>query len=266
MEVMANFTERLRQLRDESGKTQSQIAKELGLTPQAFSYFVNGREPNYETLGKIADYFQVSVDYLLGRSDVKTADTTVRVICEYTGLIEEMVTLLNEDFEQSKNGGTSLFCEPINAFYRSKLFFSWVTNFLYYKGVVRLFTDDKTEKTAWMESEINSPEIKKMVSMLKNFNDMTGPGIYSLSGFDVMRFYEDRLIEIARRLLPEMAGFDYENKEAYEKVENVGKKWRKIESMVLDLESTGEERELWSKYEDVLEKESEMLKPKSWEE
>lgn len=66
---MNKFHERLKKLRDESGKTQATIAKELKMTPQTFSYYVNGREPNYDTLISLAKYFDVSTDYLLGLPD-----------------------------------------------------------------------------------------------------------------------------------------------------------------------------------------------------
>lgn len=68
---MSIFSDRLKALRDSSGKTQAQIAESIGVTPQAFSYYVNGREPNYDTLIRIANYFNVSIDYLLGKSQFK---------------------------------------------------------------------------------------------------------------------------------------------------------------------------------------------------
>lgn len=72
---MSTFHERLKALRDESGKTQAVIAEDLGMTPQSFSYYLNGREPSYDTLIKIANYFNVSLDYLLGVSNCKTKDS-----------------------------------------------------------------------------------------------------------------------------------------------------------------------------------------------
>ncbi len=58
----------LRQLVDKSGKTQKEIAADLGFSQQRFNYYVSGRsEPDATTLLQIADYFHVTVDYLLGR-------------------------------------------------------------------------------------------------------------------------------------------------------------------------------------------------------
>lgn len=72
---MSRFHERLKALRDESGKTQAVIAEDLEMTPQSFSYYLNGREPNYDTLIKIANYFNVTTDYLLGIDDNKNKES-----------------------------------------------------------------------------------------------------------------------------------------------------------------------------------------------
>lgn len=66
---MSKFTDRLKLLKKISGKTQNEIAKELGITPQAMSYYMNGREPNFDTLIKLAQYFDVTTDYLIGLDD-----------------------------------------------------------------------------------------------------------------------------------------------------------------------------------------------------
>lgn len=61
--------ETLRRLRKTKGLTQTQLADAVGLGRQAYAYYEKGeREPSLETLGKLADFFGVSVDELLGRS------------------------------------------------------------------------------------------------------------------------------------------------------------------------------------------------------
>lgn len=67
--------ERLIELRKKNNKTQSDIARELSISRQAYSnYELGNREADYDTLNKLADYFGVSVDYLLGRIDDKIHD------------------------------------------------------------------------------------------------------------------------------------------------------------------------------------------------
>ena len=61
---------RLKELRRNRKISQVKLAMELNLTQNSISRYENGeREADYETLVAIADYFNVSVDYLLGRTD-----------------------------------------------------------------------------------------------------------------------------------------------------------------------------------------------------
>ena len=66
------FGDRLRNLLDEKMITQKQMAKDLSIVPSTLgNYIRNLRQPDFDTLCVIADYFNVSCDYLLGH---KTAD------------------------------------------------------------------------------------------------------------------------------------------------------------------------------------------------
>lgn len=63
---------RLLELRKQKGLTQADMAKLLKITPQAYSlYETNKNNINNETLCILADFFEVSTDYLLGRQDQK---------------------------------------------------------------------------------------------------------------------------------------------------------------------------------------------------
>lgn len=64
------FSERLKQLRHEkNGLTQADIASQLGIAKTTYSSYEQGkREPDFETLQRIAVYFDVSTDFLLGKS------------------------------------------------------------------------------------------------------------------------------------------------------------------------------------------------------
>ncbi len=64
------FAKRLSLLRKGAGITQEQLAKELGTSRGALSmYEIGRREPDFNTLVRIARYFSVTVDYLVGLSD-----------------------------------------------------------------------------------------------------------------------------------------------------------------------------------------------------
>jgi len=65
---------RLRQLREEKRVTQADVAQQLNITREAYSMYESGkRQMNYESLDLLATYFNVSVDYLLGRKDDRGA-------------------------------------------------------------------------------------------------------------------------------------------------------------------------------------------------
>ncbi len=66
------FSTRLENLLEERNLTQRQIAKELHIAPSTLNgYLRRGREPDYDTLISLAEYFQVSTDYLLGVTDIR---------------------------------------------------------------------------------------------------------------------------------------------------------------------------------------------------
>lgn len=92
------FATTLRLLMDKQPiTTQAQLAEITGKTRQTISQYVNGvSEPGYNTLVKIADHFHVSLDYLLGRSDVASIDLSVQDIHRITGLTEENIASLME--------------------------------------------------------------------------------------------------------------------------------------------------------------------------
>ena len=61
---------RLKELRQEVQITQKQLAEKLGTSQQVIGYYENGiNQPAPDTLIQLADFFQCSIDYLLGRSD-----------------------------------------------------------------------------------------------------------------------------------------------------------------------------------------------------
>ena len=86
---MSEFHKRLNDLKKASGETQVKIAAALGITPQALSYYTNGREPGYNLLVKIANYFGCSIDYLLGRSEIR--DPKNEVVSVELGLTEASI-------------------------------------------------------------------------------------------------------------------------------------------------------------------------------
>lgn len=73
---MATFSERLRELRTQFGYSQQDLADKMDATKQMISQYERGvRKPDLDTLTALCDIFNVSSDYLMGKSDV-----TVRLL------------------------------------------------------------------------------------------------------------------------------------------------------------------------------------------
>ena len=70
---MGSFQSILKSLRKSLGLTQDELANKLEVSRSTIGMYESGsREPDYKTLGAIADFFNVSIDYLLGRTNKTT--------------------------------------------------------------------------------------------------------------------------------------------------------------------------------------------------
>lgn len=90
---------RLKLLREEKELLQSDIGKILGVTSNAIGYYENGkRDIPTEYVIKLAEYFNVSTDYLLGKSDIRNPEEQIKNDFEFAyhkeieGLTEEEIS------------------------------------------------------------------------------------------------------------------------------------------------------------------------------
>ena len=91
------FKERLEILFQESGNSIAGYAKTLGITRQTLGFYLNGdRIPDIETVGQISRACGVSSDWLIGLTDVRSPDTKIKALCDYTGLSELSVKLMHD--------------------------------------------------------------------------------------------------------------------------------------------------------------------------
>lgn len=68
-----NFNENLKEARLKSGLSQKDVAEKIGVAKSTYSLYESGnREPNVNTIKKIADFLKVSADSLLGLEDEPT--------------------------------------------------------------------------------------------------------------------------------------------------------------------------------------------------
>lgn len=87
---------RLKELRLEKGLLQSDIAKIIGKGDRIVGFYETGkRDMSTDTLSTLADFFNVSVDYLLGKSDVRNPGQQIDDV-----LNEAMIGMSKEDYNQ----------------------------------------------------------------------------------------------------------------------------------------------------------------------
>lgn len=90
--VKKAFSETLKRLRKSKGFTMGKMADELGISSGSISNYENGqRLPDIEIAAKIADYFGVSIDYLLGRDELKLKEKHVDELTAKTTRLNELL-------------------------------------------------------------------------------------------------------------------------------------------------------------------------------
>jgi len=91
----------IKELRKQNKKTQEEIAKIIGITSVGYSHYESERsEPNIETLIKLADYYDVSLDYLVGRRYANDLGYLTKDQKEFFKLFLQL-----DEFKQSKVAG-----------------------------------------------------------------------------------------------------------------------------------------------------------------
>lgn len=100
---------RIKSLREAKGLKQEELAQKVSVSPSAIGmYETNKREPNNEIILKLADFFNVSTDYLLGKSDIRNPEEIKNVPfanaggLDTTGLDEEDLKELQKQVDYIK--------------------------------------------------------------------------------------------------------------------------------------------------------------------
>lgn len=92
------FSERLTTLREEKQLSRQKVADDLQISRASLEYYEKGlRKPDIEVAARIADYYNVSTDYLLGRAPARltvSENETLKICCDYLKLSEKAVEKL----------------------------------------------------------------------------------------------------------------------------------------------------------------------------
>lgn len=93
---MKDFGKRLYQLRKNRKMSAEQVAEKVVTSRVTMQKYEKGKtRPDIQMLNKLADFFNVSADFLLGRNPYPTATLEIAKMCEYTGLNPESIKLLH---------------------------------------------------------------------------------------------------------------------------------------------------------------------------
>lgn len=86
------FSERLTQLREDRGLKRQEVADALEISRASLEYYEKGqRKPDIEVAARIAKYYGVSTDYLVGVSAAQVTaseNETLKTVCDYLGISE----------------------------------------------------------------------------------------------------------------------------------------------------------------------------------
>ena len=99
---MEAFSNRLRELRTEKDLNQAEVAAIAGVSVQSYSAYETGREPKYEILCKLASYFNVSTDYLLGISPYRKGENALAI--NELGLSEKAIQTIKKFRDDDDRG------------------------------------------------------------------------------------------------------------------------------------------------------------------
>lgn len=99
---MSKFNQRFKELKEESGLTLKKLSEEINISAPNLSYYMNNREPNYDILVTIAEYFHVTTDYLTGRSNQK--DPKAEMVVDNIKNASEHITKNKNRIQDIDNG------------------------------------------------------------------------------------------------------------------------------------------------------------------
>ena len=101
--MIPTFASRLRQLRLDKNLRQEQVAKLIGVNKSAISKYENNtRQPSFEIFVRLANFYRVTTDYLLGMTNNRSLDLS-GLSDEEVALVSEMVALMTQKNERLNN-------------------------------------------------------------------------------------------------------------------------------------------------------------------
>lgn len=199
--------EKKEQAKEHGRLSDSAIAEEIGKSVPSLRAYMRGEQtPDFETLIRIADYFDVSIDYLLGKTEIHSADVGLVGICNATGLSEAAVLKL---LRMNEKAGILVKNESFRNAREAYYGFNYCCTFL-----STLITSEHLQKIADNACYIDSALRSK--AAMENNEDLIPPINADDDYIQNGKRYENTILmndvysEIAHYLLYENHSFHYE--------------------------------------------------------
>lgn len=235
--------DKLKRLRQESGKTQEQVALETGLSRSAIAKMENGIEnASVEDLIALANCYDTTTDYLLGLCSTKVKEAELKDVCNYIGLDEKCVYYLH--YITKYGNYSSYYRKVLNHLFTSENFRNFIDTYVKMQAAkaVRNIVEEYVDEERKSELEFRKETIPKEI-----YDDI-------ISIFSNVKFNEDYFLDNLKEYIsiddfislfdinePKVPDFDdYDNyDDNYSKEDN-------------DLFNQEEYNEAYSKYEDEI--------------
>lgn len=150
------FPTRLRKIMENRKITQKALADAIKMRPQTVSLYTTGQSaPDVNTLQKMAKFFNVSADYLLGLVEDEDTDTDVKAIAKYTGLSSRSIRWLHHRPQEE-------ITQVLNALIEHTDFIIALYNIVELKHVA---------PTVWKEGPLHLPFMEKRNNYIMINND-----------------------------------------------------------------------------------------------
>ena len=154
MEIKHYFATRLKALREEKKLNQGQLANAIGISRGSISFYENGdRTPDIEILCKIANYFDVDCDYLLGISNLKKSKNKNIDAISAMGLNDNVIKKIVENNKKYSNlvfpaNPINVLCDDDGYLPHNDKFFEAIIKFIEFRisATINLSTNYQQEK------------------------------------------------------------------------------------------------------------------------
>lgn len=197
------FPERLTELREGANLSRQQLADILGVSRASLEYYEKGkRTPDIDVLYKLSEHFNVTSDYLIGRTDKQGESTDINAICNYTGLSEKAVNSLHSIISKG----------AINTFFEKEIYFMQVIT------LFDMYRLDYEKYVKFKEKFVTDNVVKQDINKLKEiaYNSINLKDKVDLSEYKLTKAFEalikqcvNSLIERENKVNDNFEYFDY---------------------------------------------------------